>query len=344
MCGDAVLGKMVCRQGTTKTHSEVNDICAAMKVLSENDSLPMFLGTSGMVSQTPIYISDPIDGDSSEMNVRLKVIEESLDSVLKSVSLNSETLKNIHGFSKELSNTSNMNREEENINATSDVNSWSEVVSRNLKQPVTETNKGTTEKDGWITVPEKSKKSVSGKSWRERLDILRGTATCESEGESLSADVHLVAFGVKKNVTGLQLSHWLARKGLQVLSCDLLTKYEGVRSLAYKITIKSCDYEKAWNPELWPSRVGLRQHKFFDPNRQKIYEGNPSRRSEVAPSKNGHNLQIKQPDVLKTILRTNLNQIPQSDIISPSAQHLIQRQTNSQTLKPSNGYHVTPRF
>ena len=299
MCGDAVLGNMVCHQGTTKTHSEVNDICAAMKVLSENDSLPMFLGTSGMVSQTPIYISDPIDGDSSEMNVRLKVIEESLDSVLKSVSLNSETLKNIHGFSKELSNTSNMNREEENINATSDVNSWSEVVSRNLKQPVTETNKGTTEKDGWITVPEKSKKSVSGKSWRERLDILRGTATCESEGESLSADVHLVAFGVKKTVTGLQLSHWLARKGLQVLSCDLLTKYEGARSLAYKITIKSCDYEKAWNPELWPSRVGLRQYKFFDSNRQKIYEGNPNRRSEVAPSKNGHNLQIKQPDVLK---------------------------------------------
>ena len=71
-------------------------------------------------------------------------------------------------------------------------------------QPVTETNKGTTEKDGWITVPEKSKKSVSGKSWGERLDILRGTATCESEGESLSADVHLVAFGVKKNVTGIQ--------------------------------------------------------------------------------------------------------------------------------------------
>ena len=117
------VGGDVCRQGTTKAHSEVNDICAAMKVLSENDSLPMFLGTSGMVSQTPIYISDPIDGDSSEMNIRLKVIEESLDSVLKSVSLNSETLKNIHGFSKELSNTINMNREEENINATSDVNS-----------------------------------------------------------------------------------------------------------------------------------------------------------------------------------------------------------------------------
>ena len=67
------------------------------------------------------------------------------------------------------------------------------------------------------------------------------------------------ALGIKKNVTGLQLSHWSAEKGLQVLSCDLLTKYEGARSLAYQITIKSCDYEKALNPELWPSRVGLKQ-------------------------------------------------------------------------------------
>ena len=67
---------MVSRQVTIKTHSKVNDICAAMKVLSEKESLPMFLGKSGMVLQTPIYISDPIDGDSSEMNARLKVIEE----------------------------------------------------------------------------------------------------------------------------------------------------------------------------------------------------------------------------------------------------------------------------
>ena len=51
VCREGVLGKMVSRQGTTKTHSEVNDISAAMKVLSEKESLPMFL-----VSQTPIYI------------------------------------------------------------------------------------------------------------------------------------------------------------------------------------------------------------------------------------------------------------------------------------------------
>ena len=88
VCGEGVLGKMVSRQGTTKTHSEVNDISAAMKVLSEKESLPMFLGTSGLVTQTTIYISDPINGDSSEMNARLKVFEESINSVLKSVNSN----------------------------------------------------------------------------------------------------------------------------------------------------------------------------------------------------------------------------------------------------------------
>ena len=47
-------------------------------------------------------------------------------------------------------------------------------------------------------VPEKSKKTASVKSWRHCLDTLHDTATSESEGESLSADVPLVAFGVKK--------------------------------------------------------------------------------------------------------------------------------------------------
>ena len=182
----------------------------------------MFLGRSGMVSQTPIYISDPVGGDSFE------------------------TLKNVSGLTKRLSITSNKHREEENVKISSDVNPWSDVVTRNLIQSDTETNKSNTEKDGWIMVPAKSKKNASVKSWRPRLDILRGTATSETEGESLSSDIHLVAFGVKKNVTGLELSHWLTGKGLQVLSCDLLTKYEAARSLVYRITIKSCDYKKNW--------------------------------------------------------------------------------------------------
>ena len=40
--GVGVLGKMVSRQGTTKTHSEVNDISAAMKVLPAKESYLCF--------------------------------------------------------------------------------------------------------------------------------------------------------------------------------------------------------------------------------------------------------------------------------------------------------------
>ena len=133
-----------------------------------------------MVSQTPIYISDPIDGDSSEMNARLKVIEESLDSVVKSVNSNSETLKNVCSLTQRLSNTCNENREEENIKVTSDVNSWSNIVTRNMKQPDTEANRSTNENDGWVMVSAKSKNNASVKSWRQRLDILPGTATSEN--------------------------------------------------------------------------------------------------------------------------------------------------------------------
>ena len=93
-----------------------------------------------------------------------------------------------------------------------------------MKQPDTEANKSTNENDGWVMVPEKSKNNASVKSWRQRLDILGGTATSENEGESQSADVHLVAFGVKKNVTGLQLSQWLAGKRTPSLKLRLLNE------------------------------------------------------------------------------------------------------------------------
>ena len=41
----------------------------------------MFLSTSNMVSQTPIYNLYPVEGDNSEVTARLKIVEESLNSI-----------------------------------------------------------------------------------------------------------------------------------------------------------------------------------------------------------------------------------------------------------------------
>ena len=80
-----------------------------------------------------------------------------------------------------------------------------------------------------------------------------------------------------KDTTGDQLSQWLLRNGLQIKSCVLLTKYEGARSLTYKITVKATDYDKAINPDIWPAKVGVRRFKFFDGQNTKKGVARPNR-------------------------------------------------------------------
>ena len=55
----------------------------------------------------------------------------------------------------------------------------------------------------------------------------------------------------------VQLSQWLNRNDLQ----EAVTKFEGARSLTYKIVVKASDYDKAINPDIWP--VGVRKFNFF---------------------------------------------------------------------------------
>ena len=61
------------------------------------------------------------------------------------------------------------------------------------------------EVNGWIKVPKRIKKNGDKKTGKERLNILRGTAVGGNEAP-LSADMHLVAYGLSKDTTGIQLS------------------------------------------------------------------------------------------------------------------------------------------
>ena len=58
------------RLGASKSLSGVNDICSALKVLAEKDSLPIFLVTSEMIKETPILKSYPADNDRSKINIK----------------------------------------------------------------------------------------------------------------------------------------------------------------------------------------------------------------------------------------------------------------------------------
>ena len=106
-------------------------------------------------------------------------------------------------------------------------------------------------------------------NWRKSLNLLQGTAFGTDGKETLSSDMDLVAYGVAKNITAIQLSNFMQNKGLDVIDCVLLTKYNGARSLTFKITIKATDFEKAQDPDIWPYIVGLRYYKQFNNSQAK---------------------------------------------------------------------------
>ena len=111
---------------------------------------------------------------------------------------------------------------------------------------------------------EKSPANLSNKvnernSQRRSVRTLHGTAQDQIvNGKAPAADIDLVVSGVAKDVTAIQVSQFIEAKGIKVLDCVLLTKYEQARTLSYKITIKARDYGKSQNLSMWPYRVRVR--------------------------------------------------------------------------------------
>ena len=69
-------------------------------------------------------------------------------------------------------------------------------------------NRGTNSENRWKVVEPR-------KSWRQKANILRGTAKCETADDMISADVHLVVYGLSKQITDLQLSQFIKIKGFE---------------------------------------------------------------------------------------------------------------------------------
>ena len=75
-------GKLIKRQGASKSKVEIDDIAELFKKLSESSRLPMFIGTSNMIIKTPVYNVDSDICDNSRIATRLKVLEEYVSSLI----------------------------------------------------------------------------------------------------------------------------------------------------------------------------------------------------------------------------------------------------------------------
>ena len=81
-CGDVFIGKMIKRQGISKTKADLDDISLSLKTLSVNDVMPTFIASSTMIKQTPLFKPEASVNSSDEIVNRLKFLEESINTAL----------------------------------------------------------------------------------------------------------------------------------------------------------------------------------------------------------------------------------------------------------------------
>ena len=67
---------------TTRTVSELEDICSALKKLSETDSMPFLVGTSEMIMQTPVYNIESGTCNYEIISSRRRDLEEYVNSLI----------------------------------------------------------------------------------------------------------------------------------------------------------------------------------------------------------------------------------------------------------------------
>ena len=80
---DNILGRNISRKGESKSVSEVDDICSALKTLSAKQKMPVFIGTSTMVIQSPVTVEESTQQFQHMLNLKLDNIQQSLDTSLK---------------------------------------------------------------------------------------------------------------------------------------------------------------------------------------------------------------------------------------------------------------------
>ena len=95
---------------------------------------------------------------------------------------------------------------------------------------------------------------------RKQSTLLFGKAKIGKDNQTqlLAANVNLVASGVSKAATDIQLKEFLEDKGIEVTEIECMTYHPDARTNTFRVAIAVADYEKALNPEVWPYRVAVR--------------------------------------------------------------------------------------
>ncbi len=235
--GEEQLGKMTKRQGAAKYTSEINDICSAMKTLSEKGTMPM-------VAKTPLYSADCIVCQPSSLNDRLNKMDKSMDTMINAIS---ELKSNGKQPEKENSDT-----EDE---ATKKINTdFGRTISI---ADVTNEYEVDNEEGFQYVENKKSKQKKRSQELNENSNLALLPAP---------TDVDLVVYGLDRSITAVELKEHFAGNNVNIKLCELLTKYEQARSLSFKIRVSKIDAEKIVKLDILTESSGVRPYTISRPN------------------------------------------------------------------------------
>ena len=103
-----ILGKLIKRQGASKSTTEIDDISTALPNLAEKEVLPLCIGTSNMVMQTPSFNVHCEEANIGVVVDRMECLEESIDSFVEKNSAQIDLVSN--NYEKIISNTNIENK------------------------------------------------------------------------------------------------------------------------------------------------------------------------------------------------------------------------------------------
>ena len=224
--------------------------------------MPLFLGTSNMVMQTPSFNVHDEKVYSGEIVKTLKTLEDFMKTfVVKKNEANKNQVnnENVENRLKTLEESINCLVKSSGLNTTREKDHvdyvdncpWSEVV-RGKRRGESVTPSQITTNNGRNGV---GKTNHWRKSHLEQM-VKKRYHPILTLSRMVSLRI-LLQYNLMQN------------KGLDVINCVLLTKYNGARSLTFRIMIKATDFEKAKDPDIWPYRVGLRYYKQFSNSQAK---------------------------------------------------------------------------
>ena len=228
--GTADLGTPFLHYCPAKLSSEVNDISDALKKLSEQDLMPLFICTSSMAARTPLYESNS-NPEMKYSTEKLSDIETTLKSIVNMIKPNDMPR---HTDQSENTGSQKLDNIEESLKGIMNAIS-SGTTTQNTRQ--VGTSIGDTITVGDI---ETSTGGHSGKTW---TDVVRKGR--RKEGKPLPLDqTNLVVSGVKLGTLGLQLAKLLANNDIDLKDWDLLTTRSDATFLTFKIKMSAVDEEK----------------------------------------------------------------------------------------------------